>query len=265
MSSGVDRVTGLFSGKVALVTAAGAGIGMATAEGFARAGARVMLSDINAETGNATAERLRSEGHDVRFLRADATSEADVVALVGSTIAAFGALNIAANIVGDAHRDAAGPDFHEQSLEAWDYTHAVSLSSVFLSMKHEIAHMIGHGGGAICNVTSLAALVYVGASGAAYASAKAGVVRLTKFAAVSYADRGVRVNCIAPGVTPTEAYNKAGAEMGQMVIDHLLPFQPIRRVIATSEQADAIAWLCSDQAAMVTGHVLPVDGGWTAR
>ena len=95
--------------------------------------------------------------------------------------------------------------------------------------------------------------------------AKAGVIRLTRFAAVSYADRGVRVNCIAPGVTPTEAYNKAGKEMGQMVIDHLLEYQPIKRTIATSEQADAIAWLCSNEAAMVTGHVLPVDGGWTAR
>lgn len=132
-------------------------------------------------------------------------------------------------------------------------------------MKHEIAHMIDHGGGAICNVTSLAALLYVAASGAAYAAAKAGVVRLTKFAAVSYADRGIRVNWIAPGVTPTEAYNKAGEEMGRMVIDHLLPFQPIRRTNATGEQADAIAWLCSDAASMVTGHVLPVDGGWTAR
>ncbi len=263
-------MTGIFDGKIALVTAAGAGIGMATAEGFARRGARVMLSDINPDAGNATTERLRGEGHDVRFLRADATCEDDVAALVRGTVAAFGGLNIAANIVGDAHRDASGPDFHEQSLEAWEYTQAVSLRSVFLSMKHEIAHMIspnktGQGGGVICNVTSLAGMLYVGAAGAAYAAAKAGVVRLTKFAAVSYAERGIRVNCIAPGVTPTEAYNKAGAEMGQMVIDHLLAFQPIKRVIATSEQADAIAWLCSDTAAMVTGHVLPVDGGWTAQ
>jgi NAD(P)-dependent dehydrogenase (short-subunit alcohol dehydrogenase family) len=254
-----------FAGKIVLVTAAGAGIGAATAEGFARRGARVMLSDINAESGEAMAEKLRSTGHDVRFLRADATAEDDVETLVRKTVEAFGGLDVAANIVGDAHRDASGPDFHQQSLESWEHTQAVSLRSVFLSMKHEIAYMIDHGGGVICNVTSLAALLYVAASGAAYAAAKAGVVRLTKFAAVSYADRGIRVNCIAPGVTPTDAYNKAGKEMGQMVIDHLLPFQPIKRTIATSEQADAIAWLCSDEAAMVTGHVLPVDGGWTAR
>ena len=263
-------MTSIFEGKVALVTAAGAGIGLATAEGFARRGARVMLSDINPDSGQAAAERLRGEGHDVAFLRADATCEEDVAALVQGAVARFGALDIAANVVGDAHRDAAGPDFHEQSLEAWEFTQAVSLRSVFLSMKHEIAQMIRakpdeQRGGVICNVTSLAGLLHVGAAGAAYAAAKAGVVRLTKFAAVSYAERGVRVNCIAPGVTPTEAYNKAGKEMGQMVIDHLLPFQPIKRTIATSEQADAIAWLCSDAAAMVTGHVLPVDGGWTAQ
>jgi len=258
-------MTGRFEGKVALVTAAGAGIGAATAEMFAREGARVMLSDINPEAVGAVAERLRGEGHDVAHLRADATAEEDVAALVRKTVETFGALNIAANVVGDAHRDASGPDFHQQSLESWEHTQAVSLRSVFLSMKYEIGHMIEHGGGAIANVTSLAAMLYVGASGAAYAAAKAGVIRLTKFAAVSYADRGIRVNCIAPGVTPTDAYNKAGKELGQMVIDHLLEFQPIRRPIATSEQAAAIGWLCSNEAAMVSGHVLPVDGGWTAR
>src|SRR3546814_10013381 len=113
---------------------------------------------------------------------------------------------------------------------------AVSLRSVFLSMKHEIAHMIDHGGGAIANVTSLAAMLYVGVSGAAYAASKAGVIRLTKFAAVTYADRGVRGNCIAPGVNPTEADNKAGAEIGQMVIDDLVQNHPIRRTIRNQDR-----------------------------
>lgn len=258
-------MTGQYSGKVALVTAAAAGIGAATAEAFARAGARVMMADINREAGTARAAALRAAGGEVQFMVADATQEADVQALVERTVATYGGLHLAANIVGDAHPQASGPEFHLQSLESWEHTFAVSVRSTFLCLKHEITHMIAHGGGAIANVTSLAGLLYVPDAGVAYAAAKAGVVRLTKFAAVTYAGRGVRVNCIAPGVTPTEAYNKAGPEIGQMVIDRLLPNQPICRPIATSEQAAAILWLCSDAAAMVTGHVLPVDGGWTAR
>lgn len=258
-------MTGQFEGKVALVTAAGAGIGAATAQMFAERGARVMLADINNEAGEAQTEMLRAAGADVRFLRTDATQEDDVGRLVAQTVEAFGGLHIAANIVGDAHRDASGNDFHNQSLESWEHTMAVTLRSVFLSMKNEIAHMIENGGGSIVNITSLAGMLYVGPAGAAYAASKAGVIRLTKFAAVSYANRGVRVNCIAPGVTPTDAYNKAGPEMGQMVIDMLVKEQPIMRTIAASEQAKAIAWLCSDDAAMVTGHVLPIDGGWTAK
>lgn len=258
-------MTGQFAGKVALVTAAGAGIGAATAAAFAARGARVMLADIDKAAGEAQAEALRASGSEVAFLRADATAEDDVARLVAHTVERFGALHIAANIVGDAHAQASGAEFHAQSLESWEHTQAVTLRSVFLSMKHEIAHMIEHGGGAIVNVTSLAGMLYVGPAGAAYAAAKAGVIRLTKFAAVSYAARGIRVNCIAPGVTPTEVYNKAGPELGQQVIDLLVKEQPIARTIATAEQANAIAWLCSGEAAMVTSHVLPVDGGWTAK
>lgn len=124
MSSGAEAMSG-FTAKVALITAAGAGIGAATAEGFARRGAHVMLSDINVESGEAMAEKLLSAGHDVRFLRADATIEEDIEALVRKTVETFGALHVAANIVGDAHRDASGPDLHHQSLEAWEHTQEV--------------------------------------------------------------------------------------------------------------------------------------------
>ncbi|MDB6101744.1 MAG: hypothetical protein JWO52_1743 [Gammaproteobacteria bacterium] len=259
-------MSGAFAGKVGLVTAAAAGIGAATAEAFARQGARVVLADIDRERGETVAAAIRSQGYDAQFQYADATNEADVQALVHNIVQTYGGLHLAANIVGDAHPGAAGPELHLQSLESWDHTLAVSLRSTFLCLKHEIACMIHQqGGGVIANVTSLAGLLHVPESGAAYAAAKAGVIRLTRFAAVTYADRGVRVNCIAPGVTPTAAYNKAGPDVGRMIIERLLPNQPIRRVIATSEQAAAIVWLCSDAASMVNGHVLPVDGGWTAR
>ena len=145
------------------------------------------------------------------------------------------------------------------------FTQNLSLTSVFLGMKHQIAHMVEHGGGSIVNVTSLAGMLHVSAAGGAYAAAKAGVIRLTKFAAVAYAGRGIRVNCIAPGVVPTDGYKAAGEDVAQMIIDDLVTNQPIRRTIAPAEQASALLWLCSDAAAMVTGQVLPVDGGWSAK
>lgn len=253
-----------FQDKVVLVTAGAAGIGAATATAFAQAGAHVMVSDIDEPGGLQVVENLRAAGAEARFCRADATVEADIERLVRNTVQEFGALHIAANIVGDAHRDAAGAEFHAQSLESWDWTVAVSLRSVFLSMKHEISHMLAQGGGVITNVTSLAGMLYVPAAGAAYAAAKAGVIQLTKFAAHNYAERGIRVNCIAPGVTPTAGYAKAGPEMAKMIIDQLVQHQPIKRAIAPAEQAAGILWLSSEEAAMVTGHVLPIDGGWSA-
>jgi NAD(P)-dependent dehydrogenase (short-subunit alcohol dehydrogenase family) len=254
-----------YANKVVLITAGASGIGAATVEAFASEGARLMVSDINAAAGEVLVERLCRSGTDARFLRADATVEEDVERLIRTTVDAFGALHVAANVVGDVHPGAAGPEFHQQSLLAWEATLAVSLRSTFLSMKHEIAHMIEHGGGAICNVTSLAGLLHVPESGAAYAAAKAGVIRLTKFAAIHYAERGLRANCIAPGVTPTPAYHKAGPEAARMLIERMLEGHAIKRVIEPSEQAAAILWLCSAEAAMVTGQVLAVDGGWTAR
>jgi NAD(P)-dependent dehydrogenase (short-subunit alcohol dehydrogenase family) len=254
-----------FSDQAVLVTAGASGIGAAAAEAFARDGARLMLSDINVAGGEAVVERLRGGGAEAHFMRADATIEGDIERLIRKTVETLGALDVAANVVGDVHPGAAGPEFHQQSLASWEGTLAVSLRSTFLSLKHEIAHMIANGGGVICNVTSLSGLLHVPESGAAYAAAKAGVIRLSKFAAINYAERGVRVNCIAPGVTPTPAYYKAGPEGAKMLIERMLEGHAIKRVIDPSEQAAAILWLCSKEAAMVTGHVLAVDGGWSAR
>jgi NAD(P)-dependent dehydrogenase (short-subunit alcohol dehydrogenase family) len=258
-------MSGRYRNKVALVTAAGGGIGEATAEAFVQDGARVMCADIDRERGEAVAARLRAAGGVAEFCHADGTQEEDVVRLVRRTVETFGALDVAANIIGDAVLDAYGPEFHLQSLAGWEGTVAVCLRSTFLCLKHEIATMLEHGGGAICNVTSLAGLLYVPDAGAAYSAAKAGVVQLTRFAALNYAERGIRVNCIAPGTTPTAAYQKAGPEAARMLIERLLQGHAIKRTTETREQAAAILWLCSDDAAMVTGHTLPVDGGWSAR
>lgn len=253
-----------FINKVALVTAGAAGIGAATAEAFAQQGAAVMIADINQEKGEILADKLCNLGHKAAFTHLDANQEESIARAVTTTIATFGGLHLAANIVGYAHPESIGSELHLQSSLGWDETHSASSRSVFLSMKHEIAHMIQHGGGAICNITSLAALTHVADSGAAYAAAKAGVIRLTKFAAINYADRGIRVNCIAPGTTPTEAFERIGAG-ADALIEQLIQEHAIKRPIQPSEQATAITWLCSEAAAMITGHVLPVDGGWSAK
>lgn len=258
-------MAGIFANKVALVTAGADGIGAATARAFASEGAAVVLADINDELGEERAEALRAEGWSARYVHADATDEAQVEAAVRYAVEQFGGLHLAANVVGDAHPDSAGPDLHTQPVEAFDHTIAMCLRSTFICLKHEIAHMVENGGGAICNVTSLAGMIHNGFGGAGYGSGKAGVIRLTKFAAVSYADRGIRVNCIAPGVTPTRAYYKFGDDYAKVLIEEQVKFQPIKRAISCDEQAAGIVWLCSDEAAMVTGHVLPIDGGWTAQ
>lgn len=257
--------SGRHAGKVALVTAAAAGIGAATARRFAQDGASVVLSDIDASGGQAICDALLADGHQALFVAADVTQEADVSALVAAAVDRFGGLHLAANIVGDARGDANGVDLHLKSVEGWDDTMAICLRSTFLCLKHQLAHMIGHGGGAIANVSSLAGMIYVPESGAAYSAAKAGIIQMTRWAAVTYADRGVRVNCISPGVTPTRAYFKRGPEAAAAQIARMVERQAIKRAIETEEQAEAIAWLCSDQAAMITGHNLPVDGGWGAH
>lgn len=250
-----------FTDGVALVTAGASGIGAATAEAFARAGARVLLADINAEGGEAVADRLRSQGAQARFVHADATVEDEVARLVALTVETYGGLHYAANVVGGVIGDAHGPEFVGYTYEDWTATLGLVLGSAFLGMKYQIPYMVEHGGGSIVNVASLCGFIYVPDGGAAYAAGKAGVIQLTRFAALTYADRGVRVNSISPGTTITPAYEKAGAGL----IDRLTEFHAIRRGIQPSEQAAAILWLCSEHAAMVTGQDIRVDGGWSAR
>jgi NAD(P)-dependent dehydrogenase (short-subunit alcohol dehydrogenase family) len=250
-----------FTGKRALVTAGASGIGRATAEALAREGARVVLCDIDDEGGEQVAAGLRAEGAEAHYVHADVTREDEVQRLVAFGIETLGGLDVAANVVGGADPDGAGPDLHTRTLEGWHGTLALSLDSTFLCLKHEIAHMIEHGGGAIANVSSLAGVLYEPNSGPAYSAAKAGVIQLTKFAAVRYAEQGVRVNCITPGVTITPAL----AQGPPGLLEMLTASQPIKRGIEPSEQAEAILWMCSDANAMVTGHVLAVDGGWAAR
>lgn len=253
-------MTGRFEGKVALVSSAAAGIGAATAEAFASEGARLVISDIDAAGLEETAERIRGMGASVEAMLADGTDEAQVAATVRRAIEAFGGLDCAANVVGDSVGDAFGPNMHEQSVAGWSGTLAVCATSAFISMKHQIAHMRGHGGGVIVNISSLAGMRFVEPAGAAYSAGKAAVIQLTRYAAMHYAPEGIRVNCISPGATMTSTFQRKG--IGAEYLERMLEYHAIKRPVEAWEQAAAILWLCSADAGMVTGLNMPVDGGW---
>ena len=185
--------------------------------------------------------------------------------MVAEAVARFGALHIGVNNTGNvAGGDYAGLRVHEATEEQWDGTIGVSLRSTFLSMKYELAYMVGHGGGVIVNVSSIFGLVVCEEFNTpAYAAAKAGVQHLTRLAAVSYARDKIRVNAIAPGITATPGVIRDLPREEDRV--SVAREQPIQRLVEPLEQAQAILWLASDEATMVTGITMAVDGGWAAK
>lgn len=247
-------------GKVALVTGAGAGIGRASALVFAREGARVVVSDVNVEGGEETARRMRDAGGDARFVRADVSNEAHVRELIATTIDAFGRLDIAFN---NAGIEGTLATTHECSEASWDRTLAVNLKGVWLCMRAEIEHMLRQGGGAIVNMSSVAGLV--GFSGLpAYVASKHAVLGLTKTAALEYAERGIRINAVCPGVIHTEMIDRVTGKTKEAE-QQFIAYEPIGRMGRPEEVAEAAVWLASDAASFVTGVCLPIDGGFVAR
>jgi NAD(P)-dependent dehydrogenase (short-subunit alcohol dehydrogenase family) len=248
-----------FAGKCVLVTGAAGGIGRASAIEFALREARVVLSDLDVAGGKETESLLHDLGAEAFFMRADVTSNDDVAALLGAAVERYGRVDCAFNNAGieEEHCRLA-----ECSEETFDRIIRVNLKGTWLCLKHEIAHMLAHGGGAIVNTASVAGLI--GAPNlSAYAASKHGVVGLTKTAAVEYGRDGIRVNAVCPGVIHTSMMERAVARRPE--IERALPgIHPIGRVGEPREVAAAVVWLASDAASFVTGHQLAVDGGLTA-
>jgi len=242
------------AGKVALVTGASRGIGAAVARAFSAAGAAVALAARDEAALADLAGELNAGGGQALAVPTDVTDADAVARLVERTVDAFGRLDVACNnAAGGGHPPT---PLAEVTVDQFDSAYAVGLRGVFVAIKHEVPAMLASGGGAIVNMSSTAGLDAVGGL-AAYVSVKHGLEGLTKVAALDYAAQGVRVNALAPGPILTDGLRRAG-EAAQQATATALPMQ---RIGQPDEVAAAAVWLCSDQAAFVTGATLVIDGG----
>lgn len=252
-------MTGRLEGKVAMVTGAGSGIGRASALIFAQEGAKVVVSDIMVEGGSETVTKIQQAGGEASFFRADVSNEAEVEALIKHVIDTYGSLDCAVNNAGIEGETG------NTSEQMWERVTNINLKGAWLCMKHELPQMIRQGRGAIVNTASVAGLIGIQGSGLSpYGPSKAGMIQLTRDAAVTYAKAGIRVNAVCPGVINTAMVQRAFEEMPAMR-DFILNVTPMGRMGESSEIGEAIVWLCSDAASYVTGVALPVDGGWTTQ
>jgi NAD(P)-dependent dehydrogenase (short-subunit alcohol dehydrogenase family) len=241
-------------GRAGIITGASRGIGAATARAFVAAGVAVALAARDGAALAALAEELSSDGGRAIAVPTDVADRASVERLVDQTVDAFGRLDLAFNNAAGGGQ--APTPLAELPVDAYDSAVAITLRGVFLSMKYEIPPMLERGGGAIVNMSSTAGLEGVGGL-AGYVSSKHGVIGLTKVAALDYAERGVRVNALAPGPILTDRLAEAGEEMQKRAGMAM----PMRRIGQVQEIAAAVVWLCSDQASYITGVTLPIDGG----
>jgi NAD(P)-dependent dehydrogenase (short-subunit alcohol dehydrogenase family) len=247
-----------FSGKVALVTGAAAGMGLATAQAFAEAGAAVVLADFREVPVTAEAQKLVAAGHKAIAIRCDVSDDAQVAAMVDRAVAEFGRLDAAFNNAGVKARIAPTAD---STREDWDRVIGINLRGVWSSMKHELRQMERQGSGAIVNNASVGALTGNPGIGS-YIASKHGVVGLTRTAALEYVKHGIRVNAVNPGPIDTQIARDVVSGDEQAYAE-IAKHVPIGRAGRPEEIASAVLWLCSPAASYVVGHALTVDGGMT--
>src|SRR5437667_5339078 len=250
-----------FENKVALVTGAASGLGLATAKAFAESGASVVLADWNEKSARAAAEELTGQGHKALAIHCDVADDAQVEAMVEEAVATFGQIDAAYNNAGVQNILAETAD---ATREDFDRVIAINLRGVWSCMKFELRQMRKQGSGAIVNCSSLGGLVG-GAGRGTYHAAKHGVLGLTKSAALEYAARGIRVNAVCPGMIWTPMTEKMIAEGQKEALEEMLKLVPIGRHGRPEEIADAVLWLCSDRSSLVVGQSIAVDGGFTMR
>jgi len=254
-------MAGSLDGKVILVTGGGSGIGRATSLLIAKQGAKVMIADYIPESAQKTVTMIKEAGGTADCVAADVSVIKQVETMVAKTVETYGRIDGVYNNAGIEGK--MGTDIATAGEENFDRTIAINLKGVWLCMKYEIPQMLRQGGGAIVNTASIAGLV--GFEGnAAYNASKHGVIGLTKTAALEYAQKNIRVNCVCPGVIQTPMVARI-LDSGMMNESDLAAGEPIGRMGQPSEISEGVVWLLSDAASFVTGHSLVIDGGWVAR
>jgi NAD(P)-dependent dehydrogenase (short-subunit alcohol dehydrogenase family) len=246
-----------FTGKTAVIFGGTTGIGRATAKDFAKAGAKVFVSGLGEADGKSLVDEIKRAGNaNVEFMEADVTQDAAIGQVMEKAIARFGRIHCALNNAGIP-----GPNkpMHEMTEPEFYKLIDVNVKGVFLGMKHQIPHMLKHGGGAIVNTASLFSdLAFPGT--AVYCATKFGVAGLTRSAAFEVARKGIRINALAPGPVMTNLLHDmfGGADEAKRIVTR---FVPAKRLCEPEEQAKVVLFLCSDAASFMYGHLLRVDGG----
>ncbi len=244
--------------KIAIITGGGSGIGRASAELFAREGARVVVADFNEKAAQETAAAIRQAGGEAISVQVDVSDSAQVQRLVDTTLQTYGGIDILVNNAGILLFGTA----LDTSQQDWERVIAINLTGTFLVSKAVLPHMIARGGGSIVNLTSSTGAHDAAANTVAYVTSKGGVALLTRAMAIDHAKHNVRVNAVAPGPTDTPMLRDA------MSPEQLAAFAatfPMGRLGRPEELARAILFLASDEASFVTGAILAVDGGQTAQ